>query len=185
MGETESDEALMLAYRDGDAGAFESLYLRHRAGLYRFVLRQCGTRAVADELFQDVWMNVITARSRYVPSAKFSTYVYQIARNRVIDHFRARGRNLEHPEDPDDAMDPPAPVVAQPENLVERRETASRLLAAIGALPALQREAFLLHEEGGLTLEEIGQITGAGRETVKSRLRYALSRLREQLEDLA
>ena len=78
------------------------LYARHRGGLYRFVLRQCGTRAVADDLFQDVWMNLITARSRYVPSAKFSTFLYQVARNRVIDHFRTLGRNLEDPEDPDD-----------------------------------------------------------------------------------
>lgn len=172
----------MLAYRDGDAGAFETLYSRHRGGLYRFVLRQCGSRSLADELFQDVWMNLIAARSRYVPSAKFSTFLYQVARNRVIDHFRASGRSLEQPENEDDPLDPPAPPESQPEQTVERRETASRLLAALEALPPLQREAFLLHEEGELTLEEIAQLTGVGRETVKSRLRYALARLREKLE---
>jgi RNA polymerase sigma-70 factor (ECF subfamily) len=179
----DSDEALMLAYRDGDAGAFEELYARHRGGLYRFVLRQCGTRAVADELFQDVWMNLITARSRYVPSAKFSTYLYQVARNRVIDHFRALGRNLEDPEDPDDPIDPPAPPALQPETVIERRETAARLIAAVESLPPLQREAFLLHEEGELTLEEIAQVTGCGRETAKSRLRYALAKLRQGMKE--
>jgi RNA polymerase sigma-70 factor (ECF subfamily) len=182
MPAADSDEALMLAYRDGDAGAFETLYSRHRGGLYRFVLRQCGSRSLADELFQDVWMNLIAARSRYVPSAKFSTFLYQVARNRVIDHFRASGRSLEQPENEDDPLDPPAPPESQPEQTVERRETASRLLAALEALPPLQREAFLLHEEGELTLEEIAQLTGVGRETVKSRLRYALARLREKLE---
>jgi RNA polymerase sigma-70 factor (ECF subfamily) len=173
----------MLAYRDGDAAAFAELYQRHRGGLYRFVLRQCRDRARADELFQDIWMNVIAARSRYMPSAKFSTFLYLCARNRLIDHFRAKGRNLEESDDPDDPLDPPAPAAAQPDQALERRQRAARLLAAIEALPASQREAFLLHEEGELTLEEIAKITGVGRETVKSRLRYALSRLRAHLEE--
>jgi RNA polymerase sigma-70 factor (ECF subfamily) len=179
----QSDEALMMAYRDGDARAFELLYARHRGGLYRFVLRQCATRSIADELFQDVWTNVIAARGRYVPSAKFSTFLYQVARNRVIDFYRATGRRREDAEE-DDPVDPPAPVAAQPDRMLERRQHASRMLAAIESLPPVQREAFLLHEEGGFTLEEIAQITEVGRETVKSRLRYALARLREQLEDL-
>ena len=174
----------MLAYRDGNAGAFETLYARHRGGLYRFVLRQCRDRALADELFQDVWMKLIAARARYAPSAKFSTFLYQVARNRIIDHFRALGRNLEDPPDGDEAPDPPAPKHSQPERLLERRETAARLLTAVESLPPPQREAFLLHEEGELTLEQIAEVTGVGRETAKSRLRYALARLREQLEDL-
>lgn len=172
----------MIAYRDGDAGAFASLYARHRGGLYRFILRQCGRRATADELFQDVWMNLIQARSRYQPTAKFATYLYQVARNRIIDHYRAGGRSLEMADDPDDPADPPAPDAHQPERMLETRQQASRLLALVEALPGAQREAFLLHEEGGLTLEEIAEVTGAGRETVKSRLRYALARLREGME---
>jgi RNA polymerase sigma-70 factor, ECF subfamily len=178
----DSDEALMIAYRDGDAAAFADLYARHRGGVYRFILRQCGNRATADELFQDVWMNLIGARERYQPSAKFSTFLYQVARNRVIDHFRAHGRNLEDAQDPENPADPPAAAVHQPERQLESRQTAARLLALVDALPAPQREAFLLHEEGGLTLEEIAQVTGVGRETVKSRLRYAVSRLREGME---
>jgi RNA polymerase sigma-70 factor, ECF subfamily len=180
----QSDEALMMAYRDGDARAFELLYARHRGGLYRFVLRQCATRSTADELFQDVWTNVIAARGRYVPSAKFSTFLYQVARNRIIDFYRATGRRREDSENDDDPFDPPAPAAAQPDRVLEGRERAARMLAAIESLPPAQREAFLLHEEGGLTLEEIAQVTEVGRETVKSRLRYALSRLRGQLEDL-
>lgn len=182
MAVADSDEALMIAYRDGDAAAFAALYERHRGGLFRFILRQCGNRAAADEIFQEVWMNVIGARERYQPSAKFSTYIYQIARNRVIDQFRAHGRNLEDAMDPEQAPEAASSATVQPERRLESRQAAARLLALIDALPAEQREAFLMHEEGGLSLEEIAQATGSGRETVKSRLRYALSRLRDGME---
>ena len=180
MAATDPDETLMIAYSNGDAGAFAELYARHRGALYRFIRRQC-TSAVVDELFQDVWTRLIVARRRYQPSAKFSTYLYQVARNRMIDYFRASGRNLEDVPG-DDPPEAPAARGHQPENAVETRQQAAQLLALIETLPAVQREAFLLHEEAGLTLEEIGEVTGVGRETVKSRLRYALAGLREGME---
>lgn len=180
MSANATDETLMIAYCNGNADAFAELYARHRAALYRFIRRQC-VGAVADELFQDVWTRLIVARRQYRPSAKFSTYLYQVARNRLIDHYRSSGRSLEDPQG-DNPLDPPAASGAQPENLVQTRQQASRLLDLIEALPSAQREAFLLHEEAGLTLEEIGEVTGAGRETVKSRLRYALGSLRRGME---
>ena len=180
MAANDPDETLMIAYCNGDAGAFAELYARHRGALYRFVRRQCNA-AVADELFQDVWTRLIVARRRYQPSAKFSTYLYQVARNRLIDYFRSSGRNLEDAQG-DDPPEAPAPVSQQPENVAQTRQQSSRLLALIDALPAAQREAFLLHEEAGLTLDEIGEVTGVGRETVKSRLRYALASLRDGME---
>ncbi|UCH48751.1 MAG: sigma-70 family RNA polymerase sigma factor [Betaproteobacteria bacterium] len=180
MSANATDETLMIAYCNGDADAFAELYDRHRGALYRFIRRQCAG-AVADELFQDVWTRLIVARRQYQPSAKFSTYLYQVARNRLIDHYRSSGRS---PEDPrgDDPPDPPAAGGQQPENMAQTRQQASRLLSLIEALPVEQREAFLLHEEGGLTLVEIGEVTGVGRETVKSRLRYALASLRRGME---
>lgn len=133
-------------------------------------------------------MSVIRARSGYEVSAKFTTWLYRIAHNRVIDGFRARGRLAEFEVDAGDAdgdpPDYPAPVDAQPERLVERAQLAGRIVAAIESLPAPQREAFLLATEGGLTVEEIGSATGTGYETAKSRLRYAYSRLRSELGDL-
>jgi len=181
MAATDPDETLMIAYCNGDADAFAELYARHRGALYRFIRRQCAS-SVVDELFQDVWTRLIVARSRYQPSAKFSTYLYQVARNRLIDYFRASGRNLE--DAPGEELPEIAAVRAhQPENAAETRQQASRLLTLIEALPAVQREAFLLHEEAGLTLEEIGEVTGVGRETVKSRLRYALASLRDGMEE--
>src|ERR671933_1267232 len=88
------DEALMLAYQAGNAGAFETLYRRHRTRLYRFVLRAVKTRAAAEELFQEVWMRVIEARSRYTPQARFTTWLYTIAHNQLVDHWRKRGLTL-------------------------------------------------------------------------------------------
>jgi RNA polymerase sigma factor (sigma-70 family) len=184
--DSRTDETLMLAWRDGEEAAFEALYARHRARLFRYLLHQCGRREQADEMFQEIWMSVIRARCGYEVSAKFTTWLYRIAHNRVIDGFRARGRLAEFEVDAgeDDVPDHPAPVSEQPECLLERAQLAGRVLAAVEALPAPQREAFLLAVEGGLTVEEIGNATGTGFETAKSRLRYAYSRLRAELGDL-
>lgn len=184
-----SDEALMLAYREGDAAAFEALYRRWRGRLYRYLLRQCGAAAQAEELFQDVWLKVVNARRGYEAAAKFSTWLFRIAHNRLIDHYRAKGRAEvasydDDPEDADRVAALPAPAGAQPEAMLERKALAGELLRRIAALPAAQRETFLLSEEGGLTLEEIAAATGVNRETAKSRLRYALNKLRAGLKEL-
>ena len=182
------DEDLMLAYAAGDAAAFDALYARHRGGVYRYLLRHCGHAGVADELFQDAWMSVVRARASYVPTASFATWLYRIAHNRLIDHWRATGRVELVAAGPDDDDDPleaiPGRRSDEPEVRVAAHEIASRLRAALAALPAAQREAFLLHQEGGLELAEIATLTGAGVETVKSRIRYALAKLRAELGDL-
>jgi RNA polymerase sigma-70 factor (ECF subfamily) len=182
MGSGPADEELMLAYGGGDAGAFESLYRRHRGPLYRFLLRQVSDAATAEELFQDVWMRVIDSRERYQPRAKFTSWVYAIAHNRLMDHYRASGRaRFLSQEEAADALDalPSADIPA--EALVDRKRTVERLLAALASLPGVQREAFLLQQEGELSVEEIGAVTGVNRETAKSRLRYALAKLRIEL----
>lgn len=183
------DETLLLAYAAGDAAAFDTLYARHKGGVYRFILRQCAHAGVADELFQDVWMNVIRARSSYTPSAKFTTWLYRIAHNRLIDHWRASGRvELVTSAADDEGEDPleaiPGARNDEPEVRAGARELSARLQAAVGTLPLAQREAFLLHQEGGLELAEIAELTGVGVETVKSRIRYATAKLRAELKDL-
>lgn len=174
----------MLKYRDGDADAFEVLYARHKGALFRYCLRHCAERSTAEETFQDVWMRVIGARSRYEPRAKFTTWLYRIARNRVIDRHRADnpGR-FESLDDAQSANAPAADPVNEPERRVSSGRQAARLETLIAALPAEQRDVFLLHEEAGLGLEDIAALSGVGRETVKSRLRYALSKLRAGLGD--
>ncbi len=184
--ELRPDEALMLAYRDGDAAAFEALYARHRSRLYRYLAHQCGDARLAEELYQDIWLRVINARADYEVSARFTTWLYRIAHHRLIDHYRRNAREqLRQWEDEDASIDDyPAPADATPPAAVERLQLKERIVAALAELPAPQREAFLMAEEGGMTLDEIANATGTGRETVKSRLRYALGKLRHALKDL-
>ena len=174
----------MLAYAGGDAGAFESLYARHKGPLYRFVLRSVKSRPEADELFQDVWMRAIEARARYRPQAKFATWLYTIAHNRLVDHWRARGLALVSMDDEERPVaEPAAAPSAEPHRIVEAGQTLERLAAALAALPLAQREAFLLHNEGELSVAEIAAATGTNEEAAKSRLRYAMNKLREAIGD--
>jgi RNA polymerase sigma-70 factor (ECF subfamily) len=173
------DEQLMLAYRQGDAGAFDTLYARHKGPLFRFVLRAVRERAMAEELYQEIWMRVIEARGRYEARARFTTWLYTIAHHRLTDHWRKRGLKVVELQDDDAA----APRADDPEARAAGREDLQRLAQAIVALPELQREAFLLHAEAGMTVAEIASATGANEEAAKSRLRYALGKLKAALND--
>ena len=181
-----SDEDLMLAYRDGDAGAFDTLYRRHKGPVYRYMLRQCRDAGVADELFQDVWMNLIRARESYTVQAKFTTYIYTMAHNRLIDHYRKHGQAqwVSFDNDSEDAPVVAEPVAAprdEPERHLAVKQQAAELLRLLGELPPPQREAFVMQYEGGMSVEEIAGATGVTRETAKSRLRYALAKIRQGL----
>ena len=176
------DDVLMLAWAAGDVTSFELLYARHRGPLYRFLLRQLRDQALADEFFQDVWQRVIAARHNWKPDAAFRTWLFRIAHNRLGDHWRG----LKHrPPAPGDADERAArvPDPNSPEREVSEFEQRRRLQLAIEELPEEQREVVLLRLEQELSLEEIGAITGAGRETVKSRLRYAMEKLRARLNE--
>jgi RNA polymerase sigma factor (sigma-70 family) len=180
------DEELMLRYCDGDAGAFDALYERHKGGVFRYLLRQCGNRAIAEELFQDVWMNLIRSRQSYTVQAKFATYLFRLAHNRLVDHYRAsRGRAAVSFEE-DDCPEIESIVderQADPAEALNSKRDAARLLALIERLPEAQREAFLLQQEAEMSVQEIAEATGVSRETAKSRLRYALARLREGMRE--
>lgn len=183
-----ADEDLMLRYADGDVAAFEVLYTRHKGGVFRYLLRH-GASNASEELAQDVWSSVIRVRSQYQPTAKFTTWLYRLAHNRLIDFYRAEGRaewvSRDADDDTDDAVTAhPAARTTQPEVMVESGNIAARMQAAIGSLPPAQREAFLLQQESGMSVAEIAEATGVPEETAKSRLRYAVTKLRAQLEDL-
>ena len=182
-----SDEALMCAWQMGDGLAFEALYGRYRNRVFRYLLRQCPA-AVAEDLFQECWLRVIRGRRAYVVSARFSTWLFRIAHNLLLYYYRrAEHATLAAFED-EEALQavldgaPDAPF-RQPEAQAEQARLGQRLMDALGALPAPQREAFLLQQEGDMSLDDIAAATGVGRETAKSRLRYALARLRELLRD--
>jgi RNA polymerase sigma-70 factor (ECF subfamily) len=198
----EADETLMLAYAAGDAGAFNRLYQRHERPVYRFLLRSLGSArrnhrdaaAAADDLLQETWLAVIRNAASYVPSARFTTWLYAIARSKLIDYWRVRdplaagALSLDGSVDAanDDAITLaetlPAADHVRPDVQAMARATASAFIAAVEQLPLPQREAFLLHAEGGLSVEELAATTGVGFETAKSRLRYAMSRLRSAME---
>ena len=196
-----ADADLMRAYAAGDARAFETLYTRHEKRLWRFVLRSVGNPATADELAQDVWLRVAQQAERYAPSAsradlppaRFSTWLFTIARNRVVDHLRASRPTHSRDGSANDA-DEDAPSLADtraapsgfgPVRRIETRHQAEQLLAAVQALPDDQREAFLLQAEADMSVADIAAATGVPFETAKSRLRYARSALRRALETLA
>jgi RNA polymerase sigma-70 factor (ECF subfamily) len=174
----DADAALMTRYVQGDAGAFDQLYRRHRAALYRYILRLSPARADADEVFQEVWMAVIQGRARYAPTARFTTFLFSIAHRRLADRLRqaARRPRAAMPEDVSDAAPDP---LAQMENAV----LGAALRGAVAALSREHREAFLLRLEGELSVEEIALVTGVPFETAKSRLRAANRALREKLGD--
>jgi len=178
-----TDEDLMQRYRDGDAQAFEQLYVKHKGGLYRYLLRKCGNASIAEELFQDVWMKLINARERYEVKAKFSTWLYQMAHNHFIDYYRKHSisASMNQNFQDDEVENIPASTNRQPEQQAEFQQQAESLLQLISELPDEQREAFLLREEAGLGLAEIAEVTGVNIETAKSRLRYAVNRLRKGL----
>lgn len=171
----------MLAYRGGNVAAFDELYRRHKAPLYRYLVRQCRDAAAAEELFQDIWANVIRARASYVVTARFATYLYRLAHNRLIDHYRRQAPvSLASFDDEDNAVgEAPAGRQHEPQVAYEAKAQAARLLELLQALPAAQREAFVLQHEAGMTIEQIAEATGVAQETAKSRLRYAMAKLRE------
>lgn len=184
--ETIPDEDLMLAWQAGDASAFETLYRRYRGSLYRFLVRQAGAEALGEELYQDVWMTLVRRRDHWTPAASLKTYLYRIAHSRLVDHYRHKNRHS-HPLDVSIDADG-APEIADacdaslPEAGAERADVAAAVRRCLDALPPAQREAFLLKEESDLALAEIAAVTGAESETIKSRVRYAIAKLRRCLE---
>ena len=188
--DAESDEALMLAYAGGSSAAFDRLYARHRCGTYRYLLRHTGNAASAQEMHQDVWFKVVRARDGYTPDARFTTWLYTIARHRLVDHWRSQRGILFtslQDEGADDALDDLGMddgSGVDPLSMTIDAQCGRRLVEALAGVPPAQRDAFLLHVEGGLSLPEIAALTSTSAETVKSRLRYAYKRLRAVLEDL-
>jgi RNA polymerase sigma-70 factor (ECF subfamily) len=180
MGHTPDDSALMLRYQDGDVSAFETLYRRHNDPLYRYLLRLCRHRDTAEDLFQEVWGKIVKARASYRPTAKFTTFLYRVAHNCFIDHLRRNKRHMGGAELDEDLQPHPG---EPPETATERSLAKERLSKALMDLPDEQRDVFLLREEAGLSLDQIALVTGSNRETAKSRLRYAVNKLRAAIDE--
>jgi RNA polymerase sigma factor (sigma-70 family) len=187
----DSDEALMLRFAGGDVQAFEELYRRHELRVWRYLQRNLSNRAIADELMQEVWFAVARSARDYRPLARFTTWLLTLAHNRLIDTVRGM-RHHERLSAVAQGADGPSLVErlaadsrTEPLERAQSEQHSAAVLTAIQRLPPEQRQAFLLHAEGELTLAEIARVTGTNFETAKSRLRYARSKLRELLQEYA
>ncbi|MCY0111044.1 RNA polymerase sigma factor [Pseudomonas monsensis] len=178
-----SDDALLARYREGDGAAFEILYARHRQGLYRFLLGLSGKPELADEVFQETWLSLIRSASQPQGRATFRTWLFQIARNRLIDHWRKHGAHQPLHDSYDEQLHAVGDETNDPEQLLNLSRDSQRLESALQALPADQREVFLLRAHGDLDLAQIASLTDTPLETVKSRLRYAQQKLRRLLAE--
>ena len=170
-----TDEQLMQQYAKGDAKAFDQLYARHRGALYRYFNRQLKDAATANDLYQGAWEKIIKSRRKYRSTHPFTAWMYRIAHNHLVDHYRSM-RPVDCVETDTFADDRPDPVQG-----IIAGEQEEQLRAGIISLPAEQRNTLLLKLETGLKMEEIASVTGVSRETVKSRLRYAVNKLKRSL----
>jgi len=184
-----SDEDLMRMYISGDQRAFEVVYRRRRAGLRRFFERQCRSSAVGTELAQDVWFKLVRAceNGNYTAEAKFTTYLYRLAKNQLIDWYRKHGKvqTLEFKEEIDEGEEG-AEVqslnIEDPEKLYASKEHIQSILEAVDSLSDAQRATLLMQIEGDMSYEEIAEAMDTKRETVKTRLRYARDHLKKRLQ---
>lgn len=185
------DESLMLRYQQGDRSAFVQLVRRHQAPLFNFALRQVRVPQVAEDVVQEAFVRVVQNALEFKHEARFTTWVYTITRNLCIDHLRkralrkhpsldeARGEEGEGPTLGEQTADPRASV----EREATGTELKERIARAVDKLPDEQREVFVMREVANLPFKEIAEITGVPENTVKSRMRYALERLQEALQE--
>jgi RNA polymerase sigma-70 factor (ECF subfamily) len=188
-----TDEALMAAYQKGDLAAFGELVARHEKRLWNFLRRFVRDKATAEDLLQEVFLRVVKSAVQWQPSAKVSTWLFTIARNLCTD--QARRADLRQTESLDQAkagedgsglrqIDRIAADSGDAEKEALGREIASLVDRAVDELPVEQREVFLMREVMDMSFAEIAAQVGASEPTVKSRMRYALQRLRSKLGEL-
>ena len=191
MSTGEADEDLMVKYQQGEVRAFEVLLTRHRKPVYNFVLRYVGDKETAEDLLQETFMRVIKGADAYKRQAKFTTWLYTIARNLCVDQTRRRKHrkhaSLDAPMAADDDSGTLLDVIPSKEMGSDRKsvnkELYARMQGAIGALSEEQREVFLMREFLDMPFKQIAEVVGVPENTVKSRMRYALEKLRLDLDE--
>ena len=182
-----SDEELVAAARAGSADAIEALLEKYQQRIFGFGLRMCGDAEDAKEVLQETLLAAARNVKDFRGGSSLSTWLYTIARSKLVDHWRRHEDAVsldEAANDPggESPLEIDAGDAQRPDVQAISREQARAFIDAVEQLPPVQREAFLLQAEGGLSLEEIAAVTSAGHETVKSRLRYAMAKLRSAME---
>ena len=189
--EASSDEKLMLQYAQGNEEAFKELYFRHKAPLYRYCIRQYRNTSMAEECYQEIWMKVIRARKRYQSKAKFSTFLYRIAQNHIIDVYRKEKKRDADCEYDENISNDDVSIVetwkSSSQQLLSSQQEMNQnkidaLRRAITNLPFEQKTTLLLKIDNGFSIEQIAEITESKKESVKSRIRYATAKLKHLLQ---
>lgn len=187
----ESDEELIAAYKNGRVEAFKTLVQRHEKPVYRFCLRSLGSPEAAADATQEVFLRVVRNAPRWEQKAKFTTWLYTIARNYCIDEARkGRFRKTESLNEParrdddggEEKQDRVAAQTPASDAITDGRRVRAVIDDALATLPEEQREVFCMREYSGLAFKDIADAVGANENTVKSRMRYALTALRKALE---
>jgi RNA polymerase sigma-70 factor (ECF subfamily) len=184
----QTDISLMQQYADGDLRAFETLYNRHKAGLYRYFMRHIPEPSLAEDLYQEIWNKVILQAKNYKASAKFTTWLYTLAHNKLVDHVRHLSvvnkvvlRSFDEEVDESSEVFKQSQMYNEPENEFTNLRVAESLKHCIAQLPQAQKDSFLLKEEAGLSVKDIATVLNTSFEASKSRLRYAYENLRQCL----
>jgi RNA polymerase sigma-70 factor (ECF subfamily) len=173
----------MSDFKTGDLMAFNLLYARHKGPTYRYLLRQCHDKNLTDDLMQELWEKLINSKNRYQPDAKFTTWLYRIAHNVVVDHqrhFSVISRHVDNEHNIEQSVDS---LSNTPEKIIENNKKQKNINDCLGKLPSTQLETFLLKQETDLTLQHIADIVESSLEATKSRLRYAYDALRKCLSN--
>jgi RNA polymerase sigma-70 factor (ECF subfamily) len=183
-----TDEMLMVRYRRGDRTAFAEIVRRYQTPLYNFSLRYLRDRDRAKDVTQEAFLRLVKRAAEFKHESRFSTWIYTIARNLCIDELR-KGKHRNHPSLDEETGEgvPLRERVGDGRHDPERRASGSlareTIVRAIEALPEEQREVFLLRQIGGVPFAEIARLTETTENTVKSRMRYALTKLQSELSD--
>lgn len=187
-----SDERLMEMFQKGDAKAFEEILTRHKNGVYNFIYRFLGDFSILEDTFQEIFLRIIKGAEGYKKEAKFTTWLYTIARNYCIDMIRKKKYRNEISLDESIAsfsegedktlMDLIPNPADHPHEDVCDKEISVYIQKALEAISPEQREVFVMREFLSLSFIEIAEIIKCPENTVKSRMRYALLHLRKILE---
>jgi len=181
-----TDDELVAAFQAGDSGALGELLERHKAAVYGYLLRLTGRRDAAEDIFQEVFLKLVRDPSAYGQREKFRSWLFTVARNAAMDHFRRQGSRGEVPLQGEGDLPGPVDHVVSPEPGPEaaavNKETGERIAAALGRLSQDQREVFYLRHYSGLSFKEIAGILGLPIGTVLARMSRAAAQLRKDLE---
>jgi len=189
MTSSDSDVTLMLRVREGDTEALRELIERHQRAVINTIHRAIGDANEAEDLAQRVFVQVYRSAKRYKPTAKFTTWLFTITRNTILNEHRRRSRHpsqsldaLQDPSDPETTgWQPPDTSMRDPAQAAVERELLEKIKQAVQELPEAQRTAVILCRYEGLSYEEIAEVLGCSVSATKSMLHRARLALKDKL----